>query len=59
MSAERNTAATGRTANAFDVLLDHAERCRDERGEQPNIFAVDWYDQGDLCEVNNVHGRNT
>jgi hypothetical protein len=51
LSTGANTAETGRIANARDVLLAHAERCRAEREHQPNIVAVDWYDEGDLLGV--------
>jgi hypothetical protein len=37
-------------ANAYDVLLERARRCKATRG-WPNIIAVDFYDEGDLFEV--------
>jgi hypothetical protein len=39
------------TANAYDVLSERALRCRDERGMQPNLVAVDFWDRGALVDV--------
>jgi len=38
-------------ANQAEVLWDQVERCRQERGIQPNLVAVDFYGVGDLFEV--------
>jgi Phosphatidylinositol-specific phospholipase C, X domain len=38
-------------ANAAEVLAEHAWRCREEQGRQPNQLLVDFYDQGALLEV--------
>jgi hypothetical protein len=38
-------------ANAADVLLTRAERCRNERHHLPNILAVDFYAYGDLLDA--------
>jgi hypothetical protein len=38
-------------ANARRVLLERARRCHAERGQLPNILAVDFYADGDLREV--------
>ncbi|UJR80146.1 hypothetical protein [Sandaracinus amylolyticus] len=35
----------------FDVLRDHALRCRTETGDFPNLVTVDFYDASDLFEV--------
>jgi hypothetical protein len=40
-----------RLVNAADVLGARAERCRDERGMQPNLIAVNYADIGDLLAV--------
>jgi hypothetical protein len=40
-----------KAANAYDVLLGRAERCRNESGRIPNFVAVDFYEHGDLLRV--------
>jgi hypothetical protein len=37
--------------NAYDVLLGRARECEKERGQIPNIVAVDFYKTGDLMKV--------
>ena len=37
--------------NSYDALLARARECRQERGQLPNILAVDFYDVGDLFRV--------
>jgi hypothetical protein len=37
--------------NAHDFLLSRARRCQEERGQLPNILAVDFYRSGDLFGV--------
>ncbi len=38
-------------ANAYDVLNARATECAAAFGRNPNIVAVDWYDEGDLFAV--------
>ena len=40
--------------NALDVLLERARVCRRERGLEPNIVAVDYYNEGDVLGVVNA-----
>ena len=40
-------------ANTQAVLGDRVRTCQDERGQIPNFVAVNWYDQGDLLQVDN------
>lgn len=37
--------------NSYDALLARARTCRQERGQLPNILAVDFSDMGDLFRV--------
>jgi hypothetical protein len=37
--------------NSYDALLARARECRQERGQLPNILAVDFYDVGDVFRV--------
>jgi hypothetical protein len=37
--------------NAYDVLLGRARECEKERGQIPNIVAVDFYKTGDVMKV--------
>ncbi|MGE5802067.1 MAG: hypothetical protein ACM358_07400 [Gemmatimonadota bacterium] len=37
--------------NAYAALLARARQCRQQRGQLPNILAVDFYDVGDLFRV--------
>lgn len=37
--------------NAYSALLARARSCREQRGQLPNILAVDFYDVGDLFRV--------
>ena len=37
--------------NAYGALLARARACREQRGQLPNILAVDFYDVGDLFRV--------
>ncbi len=37
--------------NAHDFLLSRARQCQRERGQLPNLLAVDFYRSGDLFEV--------
>ena len=37
--------------NAYSALLARARACREQRGQLPNILAVDFYDVGDLFRV--------
>lgn len=37
--------------NAFDVLLERARVCRRVRSLEPNLIAVDYYNQGDVVGV--------
>jgi hypothetical protein len=37
--------------NAYDVLLGRARECERERGQMPNIIAVDFYKTGDVMKV--------
>jgi hypothetical protein len=37
--------------NAYDFLLARAKRCRKERGQLPNLIAVDFYRTGDVVGV--------
>ncbi|MEZ5074571.1 MAG: hypothetical protein R2691_07025 [Solirubrobacterales bacterium] len=37
--------------NAFDVLDPRAETCRRVRGMEPNLIAVDYYNEGDVIGV--------
>jgi len=39
------------TANAYSVLSQRVSQCRSERGQIPNLVAVDFYDRGDLFQV--------
>lgn len=47
MSDEDNAAE----ANSKEVLLEHAEACKDMHDRIPNFIAVDHYAEGDLFEV--------
>ncbi len=40
--------------NAFDVLLRRARLCGRIRSLEPNVLAVDYYNEGDVVEVANV-----
>ena len=46
--------------NARDFLVERLERCKRERGQVPNLVAVDFYDRGDVKEaiahINDVDG---
>jgi hypothetical protein len=37
--------------NAYDVLLGRARACRRTRGLEPNVIAVDYYNEGDVIGV--------
>jgi hypothetical protein len=37
--------------NSFDVLFDHADRCRADPGAFPNFVVVDYFESGDLFRV--------
>ncbi len=37
--------------NALQVITDRSRQCSEERGQVPNIIAVDFYDVGDLFEA--------
>jgi hypothetical protein len=37
--------------NAYDFLLARAKRCQKERGQLPNLIAVDFYRTGDVVGV--------
>jgi hypothetical protein len=39
------------TANAYSVLSQRVAECQSERGQIPNLVAVDFYDRGDLFRV--------
>ena len=43
--------------NSTDVLLARAETCAQQRGQIPNIVAVDFYSEGDLRRVVNRLNR--
>ena len=43
--------------NSTDVLLARAETCAQQRGQIPNIVAVDFYSEGDLRRVINRLNR--
>jgi hypothetical protein len=45
---------TAAKVNDFEFLKRGARECERRRGLQPNIVAVDYYDQGDLEEVTRV-----
>src|SRR5262249_61451376 len=38
-------------ANSYDLLLAHARRCQAERGQMPNLLAVNFFDRGQLLPV--------
>ncbi len=40
--------------NSTDVLLTRARTCRRVRGLEPNVIAVDYYNEGDVLAVANV-----
>ena len=42
------------TVNSYEFLLVRGEQCREERGLQPNIVAVNYYEIGDLIRVVNA-----
>ena len=42
---------SNQTINDYQQLLDRAEACRDERGLQPNLIAVDFISEGDVMAV--------
>ncbi|MDJ0767159.1 MAG: hypothetical protein QNJ12_00140 [Ilumatobacter sp.] len=42
---------SNQTVNDSDVLLERAERCRDERDLHPNLLAVDFVSKGDVMAV--------
>ena len=46
--------ATAAKVNAFGVLNGRVAACAAQRGLQPNIVAVDFYERGDLIEVARV-----
>lgn len=37
--------------NRYDVIMEHVEQCREERGMEPTIIAVDFYSIGDTRRV--------
>jgi hypothetical protein len=37
--------------NRYDVIMDRVEQCREERGMEPTIIAVDFYSIGDARRV--------
>lgn len=39
------------TVNSYDFLLARGEACRDERGLQPNLLAVNFWEIGDVVRV--------
>lgn len=41
----------GAIVNEYNLLLDRAQQCAEERGQLPNFVAVNWYRQGDLFDV--------
>lgn len=41
----------GAVVNEYDLLLERAQQCAEERGQIPNFVAVNWYRQGDLFDV--------
>ena len=41
----------GAIVNEYDILLERAQQCAEERGQIPNFVAVNWYRQGDLIDV--------
>jgi hypothetical protein len=43
--------SNAQTANAWDVLIQRAEDCRDVYQRIPNLLAVDFYEQGELFQV--------
>ena len=45
--------AASTTANRYEVLKEHADRCRNETGRIINFVAVDYYSIGDLFRVVN------
>ena len=40
--------------NAYDVLLRRAGMCSRIRGLEPNVLAVDYYNEGDVVGVANA-----
>jgi len=48
LSGFSSLVTNAQTANAADVLLTRAERCRDERGQIPNFVAVNFITLGDV-----------
>jgi hypothetical protein len=40
--------------NSYRTLLDRAHECTRRRGMEPNIIAVDYYNEGDLLGVANT-----
>jgi hypothetical protein len=42
---------SNRTVNEYDLLLERAEQCRDERDLHPNLLAVDFVSEGDVMAV--------
>ena len=47
----------GKQVNSYDVLMDRARQCMEERNLFPTIVAVNFYDQGDLLRVvNDLNG---
>ena len=46
-----NLVSDARLVNAADVLWPRVEQCREERGMQPNLVAVNYADIGDLLAV--------
>jgi hypothetical protein len=45
--------------NRRQVLLERARLCEGERGQRPNLLAVNFYEQGDLLEVVDELNRST
>ena len=39
------------SANQYEVLWEHLERCQHETGREPNQLLVDFYSQGDVLDV--------
>ncbi len=45
------SAQTARDVNSYSVLMGRVRQCEAERGLEPTIIAVNFYDQGDLLQV--------
>jgi hypothetical protein len=45
-----------RLVNRYASIMAHVERCRRQRGMEPTVIAVDFFDTGDALRV--VHDLN-